>query len=136
MPDNSQIEQDVAPVGVNVPDIPDAAPPANYPNIEPYGNQGYGYDTSEETGDGTSAKFFKGVGESNTDKWKNRRHMAWIALGALLLGTIILWFVVPIDRLNSLKGLTDWFYIATLSITGAYIGFASMPGMKLPWDKS
>lgn len=110
MSKDQSLEDSVAPDGVIVPQDGDA------------------YDTSEETGDDSkSMTFFKGNGERQVDRWRNRRRLAWLAFTSLIVGTILLWFVVPINRVEALSEPIVWFYISMVGIVGAYVGFASIP---------
>lgn len=59
-------------------------------------------------------------------RWKNRRRMAWISLGAIIAVTGILLFgPIENERLKILSDPITWFYFAMASIIGAYMGFTS-----------
>lgn len=60
--------------------------------------------------------------------WKkfrdDRRHMAWVALWAMIAATLIMFFApIPLDKLVKLADMIEWFYFTMTSIVGAYIGF-------------
>lgn len=111
MATDPSLEQSVAPDGVVVPDTPEV-------------------DTSEETGNDSKITIFNSQGERFVDRWRNRRRLAWLAFLSMLIGTILLWFVVPINRVSALEEPIVWFYISMLGIVGAYVGFASIPTGK------
>ena len=57
-----------------------------------------------------------------TDRWKNRRRMAWLALVAgLLFPLLLLW--TDSDQLGSVAGA---FYIFVTGVVASYIGWASV----------
>jgi uncharacterized membrane protein YiaA len=57
-----------------------------------------------------------------TDRWKNRRKMAWAALIAgLLFPLLLLWS--QSDQLGAVAGA---FYVFVGAVVGAYIGFATV----------
>jgi len=57
----------------------------------------------------------------NTERWKNRRRMAWAALAAgLLFPLLLLWS--KSDQLGAVAGA---FYLFVSAVVGAYMGFAS-----------
>ena len=60
------------------------------------------------------------------NRWKHRRRMAYLALGAILLVTYWAMFVIPVERLNALDEILTWFFIVMGSIIGAYVGFATL----------
>lgn len=66
----------------------------------------------------------------STDRWKNRRRMAWTALVAILCVTYLALFKVPLERLAVLKEVITWFYFVMGSIVGAYVGFATLDDIK------
>lgn len=63
-------------------------------------------------------------------RWKNRRRMAWIALISIILFTVAMLFYVPVDRLEKLVHIADFFYVAMVAIIGSYMGFTTMSTMK------
>ena len=59
-------------------------------------------------------------------RWKNRRRMAWISLISMVLLTSALLFApIPIERLKTLSGTIEWYYLSVASIVGAYMGFTT-----------
>lgn len=62
-------------------------------------------------------------------RWMHRRRMAYISLFSMitLMGyTLTPW--MPLDRLEKLSDVIDWFFFAMASIVGAYMGFATWSG--------
>jgi hypothetical protein len=59
---------------------------------------------------------------TNSDRWKNRRKMAWAALMAGLAYPLLLLYTES-DQLGAVAGP---FYIFTGAVVGAYIGFATV----------
>lgn len=57
----------------------------------------------------------------NKDRWKNRRRMAWCALGASLLFPVLLIYSAS-DQLGAVAGP---FYMFTTGVVMTYIGFAT-----------
>lgn len=57
-----------------------------------------------------------------TDRWKNRRRMAWLALCAGLLFPVLL-LLTESDQLGAVAG---HFYLFTGAVVGGYIGFATI----------
>lgn len=56
-----------------------------------------------------------------TDRWKNRRRMAWLALLAgLLFPLLLLWS--ESDQLGAVAGA---FYVFVTGVVASYIGFAT-----------
>jgi uncharacterized membrane protein YiaA len=59
---------------------------------------------------------------TTTDRWKNRRRMAWAALIAgLLFPLLLLWS--DSDQLGSVAGA---FYVFVTGVVASYIGWASV----------
>ncbi len=56
-----------------------------------------------------------------TDKWKNRRRMAWCALIASLIFPLAAFFADSAQ----LTAISMPFYMFTSAVVGAYIGFAT-----------
>jgi hypothetical protein len=56
---------------------------------------------------------------------KNRRRMAWVSLIAMVLSAFALMFFVPDERLTSLDGLLELYWIALGGVVGAYVGISS-----------
>jgi hypothetical protein len=59
---------------------------------------------------------------SNTDRWRNRRAMAWLALLASLLYPLL----VLAGAGDVLVGLAGPFFVFTGAVVGSYIGWATM----------
>ena len=64
-------------------------------------------------------------------RWKNRRRMAWTSLISMLFITLCLLFA-PIDneRLKVVSEPITWFYFASASVIGAYMGFTTWASKK------
>ena len=65
-------------------------------------------------------------------RWRNRRKMAWTSLVSMLLITYLLFFT-PLcsdGRLKLLGGIVEWYYLASASIIGAYMGFTTWASRK------
>ena len=59
-------------------------------------------------------------------RWKNRRRMAWISLISMILVTGTLLFApISIERLKTLGGTIEWYFLSMASIVGAYMGFTT-----------
>jgi hypothetical protein len=63
-------------------------------------------------------------------KWKNRRRMAYISLFSTILFTFLLFYTIPIDKVNALKEPITWMYFCNASIVGAYFGFTTWAAKK------
>lgn len=59
---------------------------------------------------------------NKTDRWKNRRRMAWMALVAGLLFPLLVLFTDSTE----LGALATAFYIFVSAVVGSYMGFATM----------
>lgn len=59
---------------------------------------------------------------NKTDRWRNRRKMAWISLLAGLAYPLLVLFTESTE----LGAIAVPFYIFVSSVVGAYIGFATM----------
>ena len=55
----------------------------------------------------------------------HRRRMAWVSLIAMVLSAFALMFFVPDERLTSLDGLLELYWIALGGVVGAYVGISS-----------
>lgn len=60
-----------------------------------------------------------------TDRWKNRRRMAYAALLSIFVVTMLLFFVVPAERLEPLGNVSEWYFIVMGSVVASYVGSAS-----------
>lgn len=60
-------------------------------------------------------------------RWKNRRKMAWTSLISMTLVTYLILFTnwCPPERLTILSEVITWYYFASASIIGAYMGFTT-----------
>lgn len=56
------------------------------------------------------------------ERWRNRRWMAWIALGSMIGMAAAVLFVVPETKLDKLDEIIAWFMMAMASIIGTYLG--------------
>lgn len=63
-------------------------------------------------------------------RWKSRRRMAWLSLLGILLATIAIFFFVPLARLEVIKEVMAWFYMAMTSIVGFYMGATTWAYVK------
>ena len=61
------------------------------------------------------------------NRWKNRRRMAWTSLISMTLVTYLILFtnLCPPDRLTILSEVITWYYFASASVIGAYMGFTT-----------
>ena len=55
----------------------------------------------------------------------NRRRMAWVSLVAMIATAFALMFLVSDARLEKIKDMLDFYWIALGSITGAYVGIST-----------
>ena len=68
---------------------------------------------------------------SMSAKMKNQRKMAYIALGAIIGVTLLLFTpLVPESRIGVLSDPLGWYYISMASIVGAYMGLAGYMNRK------
>ena len=60
-------------------------------------------------------------------RWKNRRRMAWMSLISMILVTYLILFtnLCPPERLKILSEVITWYYFASASVIGAYMGFTT-----------
>lgn len=56
------------------------------------------------------------------DRWANRRRMAWAAFAVMFLTTMLLYFAVPLDKIDKLADVTIWLYGTMASIILGYMG--------------
>jgi cation transport ATPase len=88
------------------------------------------YDDFQESSaaaqDVAAAKFnyltMKAEVQIEQERWKTKRRMSWVALAAMILATAAMFFFVPQQRMAALDSVISWFYMATTTIIGAYIG--------------
>lgn len=60
----------------------------------------------------------------------NRRRMAWVSLIAIILTAFSLLFLVSDSRIERIKDLLDFYWIALGSIVGAYVGISTWMSKK------
>ena len=69
--------------------------------------------------------------QNNKDRWKNRRKMAWTSLISMICITLILLTsFVPETRLKILTDIITWYFFASASVIGAYMGFTTWADRK------
>lgn len=68
-----------------------------------------------------------------SNRWKNRRRMAYISLFSILIVTYVLLYDLPIEKISKLENVITWFYITMGSIIGAYVGFSTLDDK---WQKN
>lgn len=61
----------------------------------------------------------------DSERWKNRRRLAWLAMWMMILATGMMMTVVPESKLDKLDTVVTWFMMAMTTIIGAYIGTAT-----------
>jgi hypothetical protein len=62
--------------------------------------------------------------------WRNRRRMAWLAFGSMIVVTGLCFFVVPLDRLEKLTDVVTWFYMTMATVVGAYMGLSTYASVR------
>ena len=68
---------------------------------------------------------------NNKLRWKNRRLMAWTSLVGMLFITLCLLFApVKVQRLKVVSEPITWYYFASASVIGAYMGFTTWASKK------
>lgn len=68
----------------------------------------------------------KSLLQMEQQRWRARRLMAWVSLGAIMSFTICMIFFVKPTTLVSLGEVVSWFYLCTTSIIGVYIGSSAL----------
>jgi hypothetical protein len=80
--------------------------------------------------------------ELDNIRWRNRRRMAWLALIATLVATILFPFL-SVGKITALESVVGWFYMSMSSVVAAYVGTAAYAdvakmrrqmGMRSPYD--
>lgn len=68
----------------------------------------------------------------NKERWKNRRRMAWSSLVSMLGVTFLLLFtdLCPESKLKIIGEVVTWYYFASASVIGAYMGFTTWASRK------
>lgn len=68
--------------------------------------------------------------KDNTDRWRNRRAMAWISLISILVMTLMLFFIVDVDKVEKLENIAIWIGMSLTSIIGFYMGATTYVDVK------
>ena len=65
-------------------------------------------------------------------RWKNRRRMAWVSLISMIVLTFFIFFTdaISIEKIKVLGEVITWYYFASASIVGAYMGFTTWASRK------
>jgi len=70
--------------------------------------------------------------EAQTNRWKNRRRMAWISIFCLISTILLLFFApIPDSRLTIIADPISMMAFVFGGIVGAYMGFTSMEKNKM-----
>ena len=60
------------------------------------------------------------------EKADAQRQMAWVAMGSIIVFTLILFLpIVPDERVKLLGDLSSLFYVAMAGVVGAYMGMTA-----------
>jgi len=63
---------------------------------------------------------------NHPSRWKHRRRLAYIAMISILLVTVyVLGPWMPLERVEKVSDIVEWFYFSMASVVGAYMGFAT-----------
>lgn len=65
-----------------------------------------------------------------SDRWKNRRRMAWLAIFSILLVTYLAFYHLPIEKLKLLDNVITWFYTIMGGIVASYMGLVTFDDIK------
>ena len=69
--------------------------------------------------------------ELREEKSEAQKKMAWVAMAAMIMGTILLFTpVIPDSRVTALSDLLGLFYIALAGVVGAYMGVSAWMSRK------
>ena len=69
--------------------------------------------------------------ELQEEKSETQKQMAWVAMVAMIMGTILLYTpVIPDSRVSALSDLLGLFYIALAGVVGAYMGVSAWMSKK------
>ena len=61
-----------------------------------------------------------------TERFKNRRRMAWLAMLSMVGFTAVLMSpIISIEKIKALESVFSAFYFAMASVIGAYMGFTT-----------
>ncbi len=63
-------------------------------------------------------------------KFQSRMGLAYISMAAMIIFTILLWFFVPMDRLEICVGMSPYLYFAFTTIMGGAMGLKSWSEKK------
>jgi len=63
--------------------------------------------------------------------WRSRRRMAIAALAWIMIETLLLFFVVPVEKLAVLQEPITWSYFVMGGIITAYMGFKAFGKEKM-----
>ena len=87
-------------------------------------------ETTTQNGNGIEIK--KQKIELERNKWKGRRKMAWVSLISMTIITYLILFtnLCPPDRLTIVTEVITWYYFASASIIGAYMGVTAWAHIK------
>lgn len=69
-------------------------------------------------------------GERTRVRWKNRRKMAWTSLISMIVFVLLVMFVVPESRLEMITEMLSWYFLAGVSVIGAYMGVTAWADVK------
>lgn len=58
-----------------------------------------------------------------SNRWKNRRAMAWISFS--YVHALVLYLIIKLPDISNIEGIINTFLILAGSIIGTYIGFAT-----------
>lgn len=56
------------------------------------------------------------------ERWASRRKMAWAAFVAMCASTVMIFYSVPLDKLDKLDDVIIWFYGTMTTIILGYMG--------------
>lgn len=74
----------------------------------------------------------KAVNKQPVRRRVGRRKMAWTALVSMLVATVLIYFVIPNDRLSLIDNVSTWFYTIMGSIVLTYVGAATWFDVRNP----
>ena len=66
----------------------------------------------------------------DSKKWTNRRRMSWMSLIGLFAMTVYIFYGMPLERIEALKGMIEWMYLLFSSIPLTYLGVATYSDIK------
>ena len=101
----------------------------NKSNFDKYDKDGDGIITDEELANMEAIEEIERLNR----KQMHQRNMAWVALGSMLVFTIVMFTpLIPDSRIQLLTDVSNLFYLAQAGIVGAFMGFAAFDksGMK------